>query len=197
MKYPRFNSIEELKNFGLSMDEVQIFSDIDPNDGQKNVLLITSDADEDGKYIAVVFGGGEIGEYNDCEAKDLILGYSGIDALDLYFEGNFTKIKPEAFSSIPLKHCVLTESIEEIGEYAFKETELESIVIPEGLRYIRKGAFIGCEELRNIELPSTIETIEEDAFYGCGDIEIKINKPEGSVSGAPWRADDAKVIWAK
>ena len=62
---------------------------------------------------------------------------------------------------------------------------------------IRKGAFENCESLKSIELPSTIEVIEEDAFYGCGDIEIKINKPEGSVAGAPWRADDAKVIWAK
>ena len=56
---------------------------------------------------------------------------------------------------------------------------------------------MGCEELKSIELPYTVEVIEEDAFYGCGDIEIKINKPEGSVAGAPWRADDAKVIWAK
>ena len=58
------------------------------------------------------------------------------------------------------------------------------------------GIFSGCESLSEI-LPSTVEVIEEDAFYGCGDIEIKINKPEDSVTGAPWRADDANVIWAK
>ncbi len=123
--------------------------------------------------------------------------------IDLYFDEGITKIADAVngygvFCSMAIVHVLLPSTIEEIGTYAFKDCDsLESIIIPEGLKFIRKGAFENCESLKSIELPSTIEVIDEDAFYGCGDIEIKINKPEGSVAGAPWRADDAKVIWAK
>ncbi len=92
---------------------------------------------------------------------------------------------------------MLPQSVTKIERNAFSDcSKLTRRDIHAGITEIGVGIFSGCESLSEILL-STVEVIEEDAFYGCGDIEIKINKPEGSVTGAPWRADDAKVIWAK
>ena len=41
-----------------------------------------------------------------------------------------------------------------------------------------------------------INSISNTAFAGCTNLEtITINKSEGSVSGAPWGATNATVVW--
>ncbi len=99
------------------------------------------------------------------------------ERVDMYFEEGFKRIADNAYSETPIEHCVLAESIEEIGEYAFADCkQLESVIIPEGLKYIRKGAFEGCTALKSIELPSTVEIVEDGAFEGCEDIAIHYGK---------------------
>lgn len=50
-------------------------------------------------------------------------------------------------------------------EYGYKyATELESIVIPEGVTTIEVSAFEGCYNLQSISLPSTLQRIEDSAF---------------------------------
>ena len=52
------------------------------------------------------------------------------------------------------------------GAFAYN-TELTSIVIPEGVTTIGLGAFEGCTNLQTIVLPDTLMTIEPYAFAGC------------------------------
>lgn len=58
-------------------------------------------------------------------------------------------------------------------------------------------AFKGCSSVTTITIPKKVETIGTDVFKGCTQLEtIYINKPENSISGAPWGAKDStQIIW--
>jgi hypothetical protein len=68
----------------------------------------------------------------------------------------------------------------EIGALVFSAaSHLEKVVIPEGVRVVRKGAFSGSTKLRELDLPETLETIEgaktgEGAFFNTGLTKIII-----------------------
>ena len=54
------------------------------------------------------------------------------------------------------------------NEHMFRKSrQLQRIVIPEGVTYIRKSFFYKCENLRSVSLPSTLEHIDDYAFCGC------------------------------
>ena len=46
-------------------------------------------------------------------------------------------------------------------------TELESVIIPEGVETIENRTFCRCDHLQQIRLPSTLKRIGNDAFHGC------------------------------
>ena len=54
---------------------------------------------------------------------------------------------------------------------------LETVVLHEGVTYLRSAVFQGCTALTNIQLPSTLTEIGDRAFYGCP-IE-KLELPNG------------------
>lgn len=78
-------------------------------------------------------------------------------------------------------------------------TNLKVLSIPEGVTRISNSISSGgsCPILEKIEIPSSIISIDKAAFNGCSTVpvEIIVNKPEGSVSDAPWGAKNATVIW--
>jgi len=81
-------------------------------------------------------------------------------------------IEAEAFRGWEnLESINLPDSITEIGEYAFAETNLVGIDLPDQLKTIRKGMFSNCQNLRRVELPDNLLYIEEEAFYNCEDLE--------------------------
>jgi hypothetical protein len=60
-----------------------------------------------------------------------------------------------------------TEAGAEIGGYAFSWCHsLESVVLPEGLQYIRNGAFENCRSLATVELPAGLTNLGR-SFVGC------------------------------
>ncbi len=63
-----------------------------------------------------------------------------------------------------MKKITFGEGLTEIGNEAFAYSRLESIVLPKGLRIIRKNAFKNSRELISISLPESIEIAEESAF---------------------------------
>lgn len=80
-------------------------------------------------------------------------------------------------------------------------SSLLNIEIPEGVTSIGPRAFQGASRLKTVTIPSTMTYIANSssnggAFYECTSIEtITVNKPEGSLNGAPWGATNAQVIW--
>jgi len=53
-----------------------------------------------------------------------------------------------------------------IGDWAFKDSKIISIKIPQGVTSINYAAFSGCEKLKKIDLPNSLVTINQ-AFGSC------------------------------
>lgn len=107
------------------------------------------------------------------------------------------KIEKNAFSGCKsLRVVVLPPYLDEIGSYAFSETSLTSIIIPEGVRVLREvfvfceslkevvlpkslgslfGTFSHCSSLKTIELPDNVILLRSGVFSHCTSLEnIKI-----------------------
>ena len=74
------------------------------------------------------------------------------------------RIGEKAFYESVLLSVVLPNTIKSIGKYAFCYSSLESIELPIGLERIEIGAFSECKSLKSVVLPSTIKSIGEYAF---------------------------------
>lgn len=62
-------------------------------------------------------------------------------------------------------------SITAIGEYAFHQSHVESVTIPNSVKTIGAGAFSDCASLRYVKLPDALSFIPEKAFYRCRNLD--------------------------
>lgn len=74
---------------------------------------------------------------------------------------------------------------------SYPETEY---TVPSGVSRIEEYSFYGVTNLQEIIIPSSVTTISNNVFYYYSG-KITINKPKGSISGAPWGAIYATVNW--
>ncbi len=94
----------------------------------------------------------------------------------------------------------IANGVIEIPNYAFSDRRLKSIVIPQGLKTIGKGAFSGCHALTKVEIPSSVDTIGLNCFSNTPNLkEIIIHKEKDSISGSPWGSNygERAIIWSK
>ena len=71
---------------------------------------------------------------------------------------------------------VIPDGIDSIRQYAFYETDLTEIVIPEGVTSIYSRAFGSCKDLLFVTLPHSIDFIDRAVFIGCHALaEIRYN----------------------
>ena len=78
----------------------------------------------------------------------------------------------------------------------FVLANIVSIDIPSGVTSIGNNAFQNCTNLTAIDIPSSVTSIGNNAFTGCTNLTaITIHKAEGSITGAPWGATNATVVW--
>ena len=61
--------------------------------------------------------------------------------------------------------AVIPKGVTAIGARAFLDTDVYTVVIPEGVRVIGDSAFSACYGLTKVTLPSTVERIETQAFF--------------------------------
>lgn len=96
-----------------------------------------------------------------------------------------------------MKTLTIPGNVETFGDSAFNACEdLEAVVIQNGVISIPARCFQYCSSLSSITIPASVETIGDYAFYYCQSLlTITIPKPQGSISGAPWGAPNATVIW--
>ena len=59
------------------------------------------------------------------------------------------------------------ETVIEIGRKAFIETDIQSVVIPEGVRIVGYYAFYDCDRLTAVTLPEGLEHMKSFCFWGC------------------------------
>ena len=70
-----------------------------------------------------------------------------------------------------------------IGDNAFENASVSSVILPDGMREIGWFAFSGCRDLQNITLPASVEKIEYGAFENCPK-NLLFLCPEGSYAAA-------------
>lgn len=99
------------------------------------------------------------------------------------------------FMCINLEKVKLSNSLSVLEENVFQSCgSLTEIPIPASVTTIKRCAFSGCNSL-NIEIPSTVETIDEYAFVGSSGITITLKMEENAITGSPWGAYSANVVW--
>ena len=73
------------------------------------------------------------------------------------------------------KNCKIYSKTRLIAANTFQDADIESIVLPENLKYLGGYAFAFCSNLKEIDLPDGLELIVDGAFYGCSALtEIEI-----------------------
>ena len=74
-----------------------------------------------------------------------------------------------------LRSVSLPESMHSISQFAFSNTGLDSITIPNYTIGISASAFRDCRNLKKVVLPVTLREIKREVFYGCTSLrEIEI-----------------------
>ena len=107
-------------------------------------------------------------------------------------------------SGVTTNHFTVIDSVETIGENAFKNCKMKKITLPAGLIHIQKnafsscyfmtdfdlqqgvtdigsGAFSGCLVLKSLTLPNSVTSIEESAFSNCKEMK-SITIPDSVIS---------------
>lgn len=76
-----------------------------------------------------------------------------------------------------LKNINLPDSIIDLGAYAFAESGIKSVKIPENIKSLKDNLFDGCENLEEVKLPNNLYLIENYVFNNCKNLRT-INLPE-------------------
>lgn len=72
------------------------------------------------------------------------------------------------------KTIIIPKGIKTIGRACFAGTNVEEVVLPEGIETIDSDAFNFCTKLRKINFPETLKVIGHGAFKGCFFLETVI-----------------------
>lgn len=81
---------------------------------------------------------------------------------------NYTMIGNYAFSESNISSLVVCDDVTSIGSYAFQTcSNLTSITLPNGITVIDNNTFQNCSKLESIEIPAGISRIGNYAFQSC------------------------------
>lgn len=128
------------------------------------VMLLCSVSLPDG-FCGITVGIGAYAlEYNDYEYTD-----NGAGITISQYNGTDTQVViPSEISGKP---------VTVIGEWAFYDTQITSVVIPENVTLVDARAFYNCTKLTSVVFPSTLVEIGNEAFGWCESLqELNFNK---------------------
>ena len=79
-----------------------------------------------------------------------------------------TSVFAGAFESVKtLKGIEITPSIKSLDWFAFRDTSLTEVYIPDTVESVGSSLFEGCSKLQKVHLPDHITAIPNRFFYGC------------------------------
>ena len=112
--------------------------------------------------------------------------FSGCSALSsIALPDSVTEIEKYAFFETGLRNIQLPEKLTLIGAYAFCNCKnLEQVQLPSQLKELGNGAFSSCENLTQIQLPAQLNKLGTDAFRNCTSLD-KIDIPAGLTQIGP------------
>lgn len=115
-----------------------------------------------------------------CIGRQAFMVYFDNDIKTIVFPKNLEKIDEEAFAyQDKIQSIVLPEKLKYIGDGAFDGCKLKSVKFPKGLKSIGDKAFIE-NKLTQLELPEGLETIGDGAFM-MNEI-TRVNLPKSLVA---------------
>ena len=124
-----------------------------------------------------------------------LIGYVG-GSKNLVVPTGVTAIYSVAFYETNIESVVLPEGLTEIGEQAFYYCErLASINIPASLTTIGEAAFDSCRALTEITIPETLTNMGSSVFSGCYDLIAFVKAAEKPDGWSSYWAGSADVIW--
>lgn len=82
------------------------------------------------------------------------------------------KITEEAFRGLPmLRNIEFGDNLQYIGDYAFVNSGLKSVVIKPNIQHIGKSCFVLCHSLKNVQWMSPTTRIPDYCFSDCDNLE--------------------------
>ncbi len=116
-----------------------------------------------------------VGQYN--------LNFSSLDG-NLY---NADKSKLIQYAIGKTDDCFeIPNSVTEIGDNAFEDSSLKTVIIPDSVTSIGSSAFSGCDSLTSVTIPDSVTSIGSSAFSGCDSL-TSVTIPD-SVTDINWSA---------
>lgn len=93
---------------------------------------------------------------------------TALDTVEIGENSKLSVIGIWAFDSCnSLEKIYLPSSLKHINNYAFNNTGLTEINLPDGLEIICDSAFSDCEKLSRVKIPGSVTTLGERVFYDC------------------------------
>lgn len=110
--------------------------------------------------------------FSDCQALESVTISSAIESFSSsIFDGSAlteAQIHASVAECLPktIKRVTVTGG-DGISDDAFRDSDVQSVTLPEGLTYVGNFAFCGCTALTDVVLPASVQSIGEGAFSGC------------------------------
>lgn len=90
------------------------------------------------------------------------------------------KVKNGILVSCKLNDCKMVtvpDNVKIIGGKCFIDTDIEKVILPDGIERIESGAFANCNGLKKVNFPETLNVIKDRAFLNCN-LLTKVILPE-------------------
>lgn len=106
---------------------------------------------------------------------------AGAKTVEVTNQNGTEKVKVEGYTGrIVIPATVTNNGVEyqvvQIGKFAFYNSDIETLVISEGVESIQEGAFYWCFSLKEVSFPKSLRTVGRIAFWNCsslGSIEFQ------------------------
>lgn len=183
--------------------DLQIVPPYSHNGGIKNLVKFTIEGSIDEIWNGSTSNSGTFG--NCTSLKYVDLGKSMVYVPQYAFYGctalttvkspeTVLTIRQNAFSGCTSLTSFSCPQVTSIQNSAFENSGLLDIEL-ENVQTIYMRAFRNTP-MTTIDFPSSLTSIQGNIFTNCTNLTtITINKTQGSISGAPWGAPNATVVW--
>lgn len=107
-----------------------------------------------------------------------------------------TNISDQTFRANNVISVEIDANVKEVAGYLFfDQSNLETVILHEGIETIGESAFWHCTNLKNINIPSTVKHIYKDAFCGCKSL-TSVTLPAGieSIGGRSFESSGITEI---
>lgn len=130
-----------------------------------------------------------------CSSLETVVFHDGVEVInasafrdttsleEINLPDSITRIGTFAFANSALKHIEIPEGLNVLDNSIFAScTKLETVVLPEGIQKINDNVFDGCTSLRDINFPDHLDKIGIAAFRETSLKEVEIPEKVGIIS---------------